>query len=312
MKLFLTLLLIYAACPRLEAATCKIIVTKRVPSVQFVCSELNTLNSLDKARKNSTVIEISHSKIPTVPGHTFARFGATLRTLDMHECGIETIESEAFVALTNLEKLILWGNKLRWAPSSWFSNTYNLRTLDLSFNVIQDIEYIVYQILPNLENLYLDYNQLKFIDFNMIGYLRNLKKIKFGKNPLNWAYRARLTWQLENQHVEYSDDWEDWAWMNVGIRGCIEKGQGELPSDTILDCLVGNLLDFTYDSLTDDMRQQPIGCFEEARRLVRCMRPLNATTNTDNETIRKILQDYLTILPVMSKAQSLFSVPNTR
>lgn len=93
----------------------------------------------------------------------------------------------AFVGLTKLEKLLLWGNKLTFVPGDWFVNTRSLKTLDLSFNFIQRIDYTVFQMVPYLENFYFDYNQLRYIDYNMFAYLGNLKKVKFSKNPWSWA-----------------------------------------------------------------------------------------------------------------------------
>lgn len=118
--------------------------------------------------------------------HSFARFAASLVVLDLHESGIESCDASAFVGLTKLEKLMLWGNKLTFVPGDWFVNTRSLKTLDLSFNFIQAIDYAVFQMLPHLENFYFDYNQLRFIDYNMFAYLGNLKKVKFSKNPWSW------------------------------------------------------------------------------------------------------------------------------
>lgn len=254
------------------------------------------------------VITIFDSKIPNIPGHSFARFGATLETLDLHESGIKTCDGEAFVGLTNLKKLILWGNELTFVPGDWFMNMNSLQTLDLSFNFIEKIDYMIFPNLRNLTNFYFDYNQLRDINYNMFAYLGNLKRVKFGKNPWNWAYRARLTWQLENQKVDAPDVWEDWNWMNVVIKNCVENGRGELPSDKVLDCVVEKLLTFTYGTFSVQERSSTAGCNEQARRLVRCMRPTstNATGDTDYETIRRILEDYSTILPPMERALSPF------
>lgn len=275
--------------------------------MKFQCTELTNLDKLDRARKNTTAIRITDSNLLNLPGHSFARFGATLVTLDLHDSGIETIDSQAFIGLTKLETLILWGNKLKWVPGDWFLSTPKLRTLDLSFNSIQLIDYPVFQRLQQLENFYFDYNQLKFIDYNMFAYLRNLKTVKFGKNPLGWPYRARLTWQLENQRVQFTEEWESWGWMNVAIKECIETGQGELPKDTVLDCVTGNLLDFVHQMSGDKATQQIAGCYEETRRLVLCTRTKNTTYNSDNETARRILQDYVTVLSSMSRSLGPFS-----
>ncbi|GAB1861866.1 Platelet glycoprotein V [Camponotus japonicus] len=277
--------------------------------VVFRCTQLTTLSEyLDKARANTTIITIFDSNISNVPGHSFARFGATLVTLDLHESGIQTCDPQAFVGLTKLKKLMLWGNKLTFVPGDWFVNMYSLQTLDLSFNFIQGIDYTIFQMLPNLENFYFDYNQLRYIDYNMFAYLGNLKRVKFSKNPWSWPYRARLIWQLEIQKVDISDVWEDWNWMNVVIKDCVESGRGELPSDIVLDCAVEMLLTFTYETFSVQEKSSTAGCNEQARRLVRCMRPAstNATDNTDYETVRRILEDYSTILPPMDRALSPF------
>ncbi|XP_050456391.1 leucine-rich repeat transmembrane neuronal protein 2-like isoform X2 [Cataglyphis hispanica] len=292
-----------------ETSPCMKITYKQTNNVGFRCTQLTTLqNYLDQAMINTTIITIFDSNIPNVPGHSFARFGATLVTLDLHESGIQTCDAQAFVGLTKLEKLMLWGNKLTFVPADWFVNMYSLQTLDLSFNFIQGIDFTIFQMLPNLKNFYFDYNQLRYIDYNMFAYLGNLKRVKFSKNPLSWPYRARLTWQLENQKVEVSDTWEDWNWMNVVIKDCVESGRGELPSDKVLDCVVEKLLIFAYETFSAQERSSTAGCNKQAKRLVRCMRPMstNATGNTDYETVRRILEDYSTILPPMERALSPF------
>ncbi|XP_017880505.1 leucine-rich repeat, immunoglobulin-like domain and transmembrane domain-containing protein 2 [Ceratina calcarata] len=287
---------------------CQTITNQRDKSVTFFCTELMNLLELGRAYTNSTSIEISDSKIAHISGHSFARFGATLVTLDLHGSGIETIDSFAFVGLTKLENLLLWGNKLKYVYRDWFVNMYNLKTLDLSFNSIEVIDYGVFQLLPNLRNFYFDYNQIRFIDYGMFAYLQNLKSVKFEKNPLSWGFRAHLIWQLENQHVKYSEDWEDWGWMNVVIKECSESGYGEIPKDTMLDCVVEKLLDYAFEIFSTNTIQQNVDCAMKARELVRCMRPTNTTSNTDNETARRVLEDYTAVLPTMSRSIARFSV----
>ncbi|XP_076175876.1 uncharacterized protein LOC143151032 [Ptiloglossa arizonensis] len=274
-------LLTFIICNLLATAYSGNCTVKRGNTVTFTCTELTNLTMLDTAEANTTVIEISNSDLPYIHGHAFTRFAATLVTLDLHGSGIETIDALALVGLTKLEKLILWNNKLRTVPRDWFMYLYNLRTLDLSFNFIEVIDYAVFQMLPNLENFFFDYNQIRFIDYTMFAYLKSLKNVKFEKNPLSWGFRAHLTWQLENQRVKYTEQWEDWGWMNVIIKECTETGY--------------------------EMRQPSSGCTTRARQLVQCMTTQNRTRITDNETVRKILEDYTTILVPMSKTQGRFS-----
>ncbi|XP_054000331.1 leucine-rich repeat, immunoglobulin-like domain and transmembrane domain-containing protein 2 [Hylaeus anthracinus] len=283
--------------------------TKRGEAVTFTCTDQKNLTALDTAPANTTSIEIFDSKIPSVHGHAFSRFAASLVTLDLHGSGIEFIDQSAFIGLTKLEKLILWGNKLRTVPRDWFAYTYSLKTLDLSFNFIEVIDYAVFQMLSNLENFYFDYNQIKFIDYTMFAYLKSLKNVKFEKNPLSWGYRAHLTWQLENQHVKYTEQYENWGWMNVAIKECTDSGYGEIPTDTVLDCIVAKLLDFTHKVFSTEIGQSSNVCANQAIGLVQCVRSQNRTYNTDNETVRKILEDYAAILLPMSKSRGRFSSP---
>ncbi|XP_011691712.1 PREDICTED: TLR4 interactor with leucine rich repeats-like [Wasmannia auropunctata] len=308
MKRLLTIYLFYTLFQAaLLESPCMKVAYSRTNNVGFRCTELTTLQQhLETAWTNTTTITIFDSNIPNIAGHTFARFGATLLILDLHESGIQTCDAQAFVGLTKLKKLMLWGNKLTYVPTSWFVNMNSLQTLDLSFNFIQWFEYAIFQMLNNLENFYFDYNQLSYIDYNMFAYLGKLKRVKFSKNPWGWPYRARLIWQLENQKVEISDVWEDWNWMNVVIKDCVESGRGELPSDRVLDCVVEKLLAFTYETFSVQERSVRAECSEQTQRLVRCMRPSNATGDTDYETVRRILEDYSTILPPMQRALSPF------
>ncbi|KAG5311333.1 GPV protein, partial [Acromyrmex insinuator] len=308
MKRLLIIYLLYTFFQAVLLSPCVKVVYNQT-NVGFRCTELTTLRQyLDKAWTNTMIITIFDSNIPNIPGHSFARFGATLMTLDLHESGIQTCDPQAFIGLTKLKKLMLWGNKLTYVSKDWFVNMYSLQTLDLSFNVIQWVDYMIFPMLNNLQNFYFDYNQLNSIDYNMFANLGNLKKVKFSKNPWIWAYRARLTWQLENQKVEILDMWEDWNWMNVMIKDCIESGRGELPSDKVLDCVVEKLLVFTYETYSVQERSSMVECSNQTSRLVRCMRPSNTTGNTDYETVRRILEDYSTILPSMQRALSPFSL----
>ncbi|KYM93932.1 PREDICTED: leucine-rich repeat transmembrane neuronal protein 2-like [Cyphomyrmex costatus] len=309
MKRLLIIYLLYTLFQAALLSPCAKVSYKQTNDVSFQCTKLTTLPQyLDEAWTNTTTIVIFDSNIPNIPGHSFARFGATLMTLDLHESGIQTCDAQAFVGLTKLKKLMLWGNKLTYVPGNWFVNMYSLQTLDLSFNFIQGIDYMIFPMLGNLENFYFDYNQLNSTDYNMFAYLGNLKKVKFSKNPWKWAYRARLTWQLENQKVEILDMWEDWNWMNTMIKDCVESGRGELPSDKVLECVVEKLLVFTYETFSVHERSRVAKCSNQTSRLVRCIRPSNTIGNTDYETVLRILEDYSTILPSMQRALSPFSL----
>ncbi|XP_066599751.1 leucine-rich repeat and fibronectin type-III domain-containing protein 5-like [Prorops nasuta] len=289
------------------SSACTSVYSKSRQTRNFICTEINLLQkSLERALANTTAIKIYDSNILNVPGQSFIKFSETLRSLDLHSCGIQTFDKEALIGLTKLEKLILYGNKLTWVSRFLFINTYELRVLDISFNAIQGIDFPVYQMLPFMEEFYFDDNQLTTIDFNMFSYMGKLRRVKFGKNPWNWVYRARLTWQMENQNVSYDDDWEDWHWMSKTIKECVESGQGEIPNDNVIDCAIGKLLNFASKTFSSDKNE----CFTQARDLVRCVRlpATNGTVNTDNQSVRMILQNYEKILPPMSYVEIPFKI----
>lgn len=125
-----------------------------------------------------------------------------------------------------------------------------------------------------------------------------------------YRYRAHLTWKFEAMNVNYGKDWDEWEWMNAAIKECSQNGYGVIPQDTVLDCIVENLLNYTYELFS--MEQQDTKCIGEAQQLVRCMRPKNITGNTDNETARRILEDYTAILPTMFRSNVLFKPPQIR
>ncbi|XP_076276712.1 uncharacterized protein LOC143207309 [Lasioglossum baleicum] len=290
-------------------STCSTVTNRSGASLILRCTELTNLRTLGRAKSNPTAIQITDSEIKNLPGNVFVRFAGSLKKLDLHGIGIQTMDNSTFAGLAKLEELLLWGNRLQSVYGDCFAGTPNLKTLDVSFNNIQVIDYKVFLMLPNLENFYFDNNQIKFIDYSMLAYLKNLKNVKFEKNPLNWGYRAHLTWQLDNQKVRHREEWEDWAWMNTMIKECAESGRGEIPKDTVLDCVVGELLDFAHEIFSMETRQQKNECTAETERAVRCMRPQNVTGNTDNETIRRILESYVAgVRTPSTMSQRLFSM----
>lgn len=114
-------------------------------------------------------------------------------------------------------------------------------------------------------------------------------------------------WQLENQHVKYDEDWENWGWMNKIIKECSENVYEQISKDKILDCIVEKLLNYTYEIFSTEMVQQNVDCSMKARQLVRCMRSKNVMKNTDNEIARSIIEDYAMILPAMPRSNVRFS-----
>lgn len=107
-----------------------------------------------------------------------------------------------------------------------------------------------------------------------------------------FSYRVRLTWQLDNQRVNYEDDWEEWGWMSSAVRECEENGNGAVPNEAILDCVIGKLLSMEVGnkhSISSPETQKIASegrCFNEATTLVHC----SMKSGPPSESVRRSLE----------------------
>lgn len=100
------------------------------------------------------------------------------KSLYLFSNGIESMTSEDFDGLTNLEMLDLSQNKLTELPESVFAHLTSLRNLDLSSNQITYISEGSFKGMALLERLYLYSNQIETIHpaaFNGLDHMLELK-----------------------------------------------------------------------------------------------------------------------------------------
>ncbi|XP_063991860.1 uncharacterized protein LOC135170198 [Diachasmimorpha longicaudata] len=249
--------------------------------VEYTCVGLSTLNhKIDHAYKNTTAITIQDSDLMVISGYPFSTFYTTLTSLDIHNSRIRSIEATALWGLVYLQKLSLWGNNLTWIPGDWFTHLTHLRTLDVSFNNIYAIDYNVYYKLPNLNILNIANNKLKTIEYNLMPLMTQLRKIEFGNNPLDWSYRILLTWQLDNQRVDYKDKWNDWDWLSSAIQECQNSGYPPVPDTKLLYCGFEKLLEFLGKNWPSSLNSSSIWLnpghppFQACSRLKQCLRSM--------------------------------------
>lgn len=67
---------------------------------------------------------------------------------------------------------------------------------------------------------------------------------------VNYRYRVLLTWQLDNQRVDYRDRWDDWNWMSSAIQQCQNTGYGTVPDIKLLYCGFRKLVEFLNTNLS--------------------------------------------------------------
>ena len=147
-----------------------------------------------------------------------------LRTLNLSNNQISSIEANTFKELVNLNELWLNGNQLTLIENlfqglvslTWldlsrnklesieqnaFNDLTNLFTLNLSNNKINSIDVKSFIHLNNLNDLWLQDNQIKAIDVKMFKDLLNLNWLDLSHNLLNESDKTNLKESLINLDV---------------------------------------------------------------------------------------------------------------
>ncbi|XP_028267217.1 vasorin b [Parambassis ranga] len=119
-------------------------------------------------------------RAPTIPSGV----APSTRSLYLFANGIESLTTEDFNGLENLEMLDLSQNKLTELPDRVFEPLTSLRNLDLSSNQITHISEESFQSMTLLERLYLYSNHIKTIHPAAFNGLEHLLELKLQGNQL--------------------------------------------------------------------------------------------------------------------------------
>lgn len=166
--------------------------------------QTNVFTSLDRLPDKTTWIEISGLTIDTLPRYGFFRFGNSLRSLDLTDCRISTIENEAFAGLNKLQRLSLVGNRFSVLGSAWFRNLVSLQQLILQRNEIEQIERTaLWHVGGSLRHLDVRDNRLRCIAIEELAELRKLEKLDATGNPWLCACRRNLQSFLTQRNVGF-------------------------------------------------------------------------------------------------------------
>ncbi|XP_038221129.1 protein slit isoform X1 [Zerene cesonia] len=109
-----------------------------------------------------------------------------LKTLQLQENQIHTIERDAFAELTALENLKLNNNRLSHLPDGLFVRLRHLQRLDLSRNDLTAISRRTFRGLTALKSLHLGWNQIKCIDDKALEHLKSLQYLTLNNNNLTY------------------------------------------------------------------------------------------------------------------------------
>ncbi|XP_054016390.1 protein slit-like [Hylaeus anthracinus] len=166
--------------------------------------QTNVFTSLDRLPDKTTWIEISGLKIDKLPRYGFFRFGNSLRSLDLNDCRIDTIESGAFAGLHRLQRLSLVGNRFTVIGADWFRDLLNLQQLILRNNQIEQIERTaLWHLGDSLRYLDVRDNRLRCIAVEELSELKKLERLDAVGNPWMCGCRRNLQNLLTLKNVGF-------------------------------------------------------------------------------------------------------------
>lgn len=108
----------------------------------------------------------------------------TIVMIDVSRNAISDIDSNVFVNLTKINKIVLNANHLTKLKSESFVNLPNLVTLNIISNYVETLDKNAFMDLPILEILNLFDNNLKEIPFESLASLEGLKVITLTRNKI--------------------------------------------------------------------------------------------------------------------------------
>ncbi|XP_066584015.1 slit homolog 2 protein-like [Prorops nasuta] len=162
------------------------------------------LSSLDRLPDTTTWIEINGLLLEKIPRYTFFRFGNSLRSLELRDCEVNSIESGAFAGLNKLERLILIGNRFPVIVADWFKDLYGLQQLILAGNEIEHIERTAFwSLADSLRYLDLRNNRLTCLAIEDLSELKKLERFEGIGNTWRCKCRNNLISYFTNQHIGY-------------------------------------------------------------------------------------------------------------
>lgn len=83
------------------------------------------------------VLQLARNEIENLPAFVFRHIGTTLRTLDLNNNAIASIDSDAFYDCVNLQELHMDSNRLTILSPDWFRTLNEIKFVDFSDNLIE-------------------------------------------------------------------------------------------------------------------------------------------------------------------------------
>ncbi|KAF8625562.1 hypothetical protein AX15_005326 [Amanita polypyramis BW_CC] len=125
-------------------------------------------------------LELMHLRIGSLASLRLPRFARHLKRLCLRQNVITHLDPEIFHALSNLEELDLYDNKIRHLGNA-LDKLSNLLTLDLSYNLFKSVPERL-QFIPKLEIVYFVQNRISKI--GGLNSLTDLRSLELGGNKI--------------------------------------------------------------------------------------------------------------------------------
>ncbi|KAL7279020.1 hypothetical protein ACG7TL_006853 [Trametes sanguinea] len=147
-------------------------------------SEIEDSQILEDLPDETEDIELIHSRLSSasVSKLGLQRFGKHLKRLCLRQNFISHLDPEVFNALTAIEDLDFYDNKIKHVGSA-FNNMSNLTTLDLSFNLLKHVPEELEQHLKSLRTVFFVQNRISHIT-NLTGLGATLRSLELGGNKI--------------------------------------------------------------------------------------------------------------------------------
>lgn len=158
-----------------------------------MCSNQTNLNITVNHGSLVDDMMIFQSQIENIPDRSFLKYGKSLISLNMHDCGIGEISGYAFDGLTYLKKLGLSYNNITSVKDQWFVDLMSLEQLDLSHNHIVSIESTVFEKLRGLKRLDVSENRLTCLEPAQLVPMTGIEKFRFSGNPFTFRCRGTVS-----------------------------------------------------------------------------------------------------------------------
>ncbi|EFN78221.1 chondroadherin [Harpegnathos saltator] len=254
-----------------------------------------TLNTVVNYGQLSDIgdITVFQSRIENIPERSFTRYGRSLVSLNMQDCGIRTISDYAFDGLTGLKKLSLPYNNITLLRDQWFASLPSLEQLDLSHNLITSIEPTAFERLRGLRRLDVRQNRLTCLEPVQLMPMAGLEKFRFSDNPLSFRCRGTLTLWLHDLGVDYkSEQRGDEDWLDSLLWLCAADDGKVADSEVLLkECVIFNLFNQLRSGLTTAESYPlaiPQDCVHARKELTKCVAAGRSVTN--GHVVRKLLR----------------------